>query len=191
MRILTRIIAKLRRTRPAPPRLSVVLGSITGQPVDAIVNAAKTTLMGGGGVDGAIHWAGGPTILEECREIRALIFPDGLPAGQAVATGAGNLPAEWVIHTVGPIYDTKIDQAATLRSCYTESLAVADQLGARTVAFPLISSGVYGWPIDDAIVQAVAAIRTARTSVEQVRLVLYDVNTYKLAKAIVAEEQTQ
>lgn len=166
------------------PRIQLVLGDITTQEVDAIVNAAKTTLLGGGGVDGAIHRAGGSTILAECREIRALTYPNGLPAGQAVATGAGKLPAEWVIHTVGPMYDSKINRAAVLRSCYTTSLACADLLGARTVAFPLISSGVYGWPTEDAIVQALRAIRSTHTRVQTVRLVVFDEATFKLAMAV-------
>lgn len=125
-------------------------GDITAVHADAIVTAANSGLLGGGGVDGAIHRVGGPSILAECREIRATTHPDGLPAGQAVATGAGDLPARWVIHTVGPVWSATEDRSATLASCYRESLRVARRLGARSVAFPAISAGVYGWPIADA-----------------------------------------
>src|SRR5947207_10760395 len=113
------------------------------QAVDAIVNAANSSLLGGGGVDGAIHRAGGPEILVECRRIRAERYPDGLPTGQAVATTGGDLPARWVIHTVGPVYARHDDPAPLLASCHVESLRVADEVGARTVAFPAISTGIY------------------------------------------------
>ena len=122
-------------------------------------------------MDGAIHRKGGPAILAECRALRAARYADGLPAGDAVATTAGELPARWVIHTVGPVW-TPVDLSATLRSCYTRSLAVADELGAATVAFPLISAGAYGWPLDDAVRQALDALRGADTTVEESRLVL-------------------
>jgi O-acetyl-ADP-ribose deacetylase len=125
-------------------------GDITEVRADAIVNAANSSLLGGGGVDGAIHRRGGPEILRACEELRATTLPDGLPAGQAVATTAGRLPARWVIHTVGPVYSTREDRSGTLASCYRESLKVAEELGAHTVAFPAISTGVYGWPKDDA-----------------------------------------
>jgi O-acetyl-ADP-ribose deacetylase (regulator of RNase III) len=171
------------RHRPAL-RIEVVIGDITTQRVDVIVNAAKSSLLGGGGVDGAIHQAGGPAILRECRDLRARQYPGGLPAGQAALTGAGRLPAEHVIHTVGPMYDPFVDQSAILRSCYTESLARADEVGARTAAFPLISAGVYGWPKDDAVRQALAALRTASTRVKTVRLVMFDEGTYRTALAV-------
>ena len=150
-------------------------GNITQQEVDAIVNAANSSLMGGGGVDGAIHRAGGPAILEECREIRRSRYPDGLPTGQAVATTAGNLPARWVIHTVGPIYGEVDDPARLLASCHTESLRVADELGAGTVAFPAISTGVYGYPLGEAAEVAIGAVRAAErsVSVKEVRFVLF------------------
>ena len=154
-------------------RIELVEGDITAQAVDAIVNAANSSLLGGGGVDGAIHRRGGPEILAACRELRSTRHPDGLPAGEAVATTAGRLPARWVIHTVGPVYDRSRDLSAILRSCYERSLAVADELGAATVAFPLISSGAFGWPLDDAVRQALAALRGAETSVEEARLVLF------------------
>src|SRR5512133_3771386 len=123
-------------------RVGLVTGDITEQEVDAIVNAANSSLLGGGGVDGAIHRKGGPEILAECRDLRATDFRDGLPTGQAVATTAGRLPARWVIHTVGPVYAASEDRSAVLASCYAESLRVADELGAKTVAFPAVSAGI-------------------------------------------------
>jgi O-acetyl-ADP-ribose deacetylase (regulator of RNase III) len=155
--------------------LRAVRGDLTQADVDVIVNAANPALLGGGGVDGAIHAAGGPAILAECRTITARL-PDGrLPRGQAVATTAGRLPARWVVHTAGPIWSATRDHSAVLRSCYTESLRVADGLGARTVAFPAISAGVYGWPLEDAARQAVAGVRAASVQhVQEVRFVLFD-----------------
>ncbi|WP_450104129.1 O-acetyl-ADP-ribose deacetylase [Rhodococcus triatomae] len=157
--------------------VEVVRGDITTLRVDVIVNAANSSLLGGGGVDGAIHRAGGPRILAECRQLRATTLPDGLAAGAAVATTAGELPARWVVHTVGPRYSNAEDRSATLRAAYTRSLAVADGLGARSIAFPLISSGSYGWPREDAIRQAVDAVRGAETAVERIVLVAYDAAT--------------
>jgi O-acetyl-ADP-ribose deacetylase len=148
-------------------------GDLTTQDVDAIVNAANRSLLGGGGVDGAIHRAGGPSILAECREIRRTTFPDGLPTGRAVATRAGDLPARWVIHTVGPVYTASGDPPGELASCHTESLRVADELGARTVAFPAISTGAFGYPLEEAAAVAVRAVRDADTRVEEVRFVLF------------------
>ncbi|KAA0022422.1 O-acetyl-ADP-ribose deacetylase [Antrihabitans cavernicola] len=153
--------------------IEVVLGDITTVAVDAIVNAANSGLLGGGGVDGAIHRAGGPEILAACRQLRATRLPDGLPTGDAVATTAGTLPATWVIHTVGPVYSRDEDRSALLRSAYSRSLAVADELGARTVAFPLVSAGVYGWPADDAVHQAVTAVRSSDTKVTTVTFVAF------------------
>ena len=141
-----------------------------------MVNAANSSLLGGGGVDGAIHRAGGPAIIDECRALRATALPDGLPAGHAVATTAGLLPARWVIHTVGPVYSTREDRSAVLDSCYRRSLAVARELGARSVGFPAVSAGVYGWPMDDAARIAVAAVRDELAdagSPETVRFVLF------------------
>jgi O-acetyl-ADP-ribose deacetylase len=154
-------------------------GDITRQDVDAIVNAANSSLMGGGGVDGAIHRAGGPAILEECKRVRAEQFPDGLPTGRAVATTAGELPARWVIHTVGPVYAKSEDRSHLLASCHRESLKVADELGARTLAFPAISTGVYGYPLDKAAPVAVEAVRQAATGVEEVRFVLFGRDAYE------------
>ena len=142
-------------------------GDITREAVDAVVNAANSTLLGGGGVDGAIHRAGGPRILDECRRLRETSLPDGLPAGQAVATTAGDLPARWVVHTVGPVHSTREDRSATLASCYRESLREAARLGARSVAFPAISAGVYGWPMDDAARIAVQTIRNSAAEVAE------------------------
>jgi O-acetyl-ADP-ribose deacetylase len=155
------------------PEIVAVEGDLTTQEVDAIVNAANSTLLGGGGVDGAIHRAGGPSILAECREIRRTTFPDGLPTGRAVATGGGNLPARWVIHTVGPVYAASADPAGELASCHTGSLRVADEIGVRTVAFPAISTGVFGYPVEEAAGVAIAAVRGAGSEVEEVRFVLF------------------
>ncbi|NRQ33180.1 O-acetyl-ADP-ribose deacetylase [Nonomuraea sp. NN258] len=158
--------------------ITLVQGDITEQQADAIVNAANSSLLGGGGVDGAIHRRGGPRILQECRQLRASHYGKGLPTGQAVATTAGELPATWVIHTVGPVYSTSDDRSHLLASCYTESLRVADSLGARTVAFPAISTGVYGWPMADAARIAFEAVRRAETSVTELRFVLFDRAAY-------------
>ncbi|MEU1720602.1 O-acetyl-ADP-ribose deacetylase [Nonomuraea sp. NPDC005692] len=160
--------------------VTLVQGDITEQRADAIVNAANSSLLGGGGVDGAIHRRGGPEILEECRRLRAGHYGKGLPTGRAVATTAGLLPARWVIHTVGPVYSRSQDRSELLAACHQESLRVADELGARTVAFPAISTGVYGWPLDDAARIAVAAVRAARTSVDEVRFVLFDTAAYEV-----------
>ncbi|RCG31771.1 O-acetyl-ADP-ribose deacetylase [Sphaerisporangium album] len=158
--------------------ITLVRGDITEQAVDAIVNAANSSLLGGGGVDGAIHRRGGPQILEECRVLRASRYGGGLPTGQAVATTAGRLPARWVIHTVGPVYARKEDRSSLLASCYTESLKVADELGAATVAFPAVSTGVYGWPMDDGARIALSAVRGASTRVAEARFVLFDATAY-------------
>jgi O-acetyl-ADP-ribose deacetylase len=156
------------------PRIVLVEGDITEQHVDAIVNAANATLLGGGGVDGAIHRRGGPSILEACLRIRSTEWPDGLPTGRAVATTGGDLPARWVIHTVGPVYEREEDPVTLLSSCHTESVRIADELEAARIAFPAISTGVYGYPIDEAARVAVEAVRTADTSVREVRFVLFD-----------------
>jgi len=167
-------------------RIELVEGDITRQEVDAIVNPANGSLMGGGGVDGAIHYRGGPEIIAECHQIRQTRYPKGLPTGEAVATTAGRLPARWVIHTVGPIWHEQEDRSALLRSCYTSSLTVADELGARTVAFPLISAGIFGWPLEDAVRQALSAIQTAETTVDEVRLVLFGQPTFETAQRVAA-----
>ncbi|MGW1744374.1 O-acetyl-ADP-ribose deacetylase [Streptomyces sp. NPDC002092] len=161
------------------PTITLAKGDITRESADAIVNAANSSLLGGGGVDGAIHRRGGPAILEECRKLRASQYGKGLPTGQAVATTAGDLDARWVIHTVGPVWSSTEDRSALLASCYRESLGVADELGARTVAFPAISTGVYRWPMEDAARIAVEAVLNTSTDVEEVRFVLFDDRAYE------------
>ncbi|MGW2661520.1 O-acetyl-ADP-ribose deacetylase [Nocardia tengchongensis] len=158
--------------------LVLVRGDITEQDVDAVVNAANSSLLGGGGVDGAIHRKGGPAILAACRELRASHYGKGLATGQAVATTGGNLPARWVIHTVGPVWSAQDDRSVLLASCYRESLRVADELGARTVAFPAISTGIFGWPMDDGARIAIEAVRAADTAVREVRFVLFSQGAY-------------
>ncbi|MFH9965624.1 O-acetyl-ADP-ribose deacetylase [Streptomyces mirabilis] len=159
--------------------ITLVQGDITRQSADAIVNAANSSLLGGGGVDGAIHRRGGPAILADCRRLRASQYGKGLPTGQAVATTAGELDARWVIHTIGPVFSREEDRSELLASCYRESLKVADELGARTVAFPAVSAGIYGWPMDDAARIAVETVRATRTAVEEVTFVLFDEPAYE------------
>ncbi|GAA3573248.1 O-acetyl-ADP-ribose deacetylase [Microlunatus spumicola] len=165
------------------PGITLVLGDLTTQDVDAIVNAANHTILGGGGVDGAIHRAAGPKLLEACRRVRKTTFREGLPTGEAVATTAGDLPARWVIHTVGPTWAKTIDKSDLLASCHTRSLAVADEVGARTVAFPAISTGAYRWPMDDAARIALATVAAATTEVAEVRFVLRDQKAYDVFAA--------
>jgi O-acetyl-ADP-ribose deacetylase (regulator of RNase III) len=163
--------------------ITLVRGDITEQQVDAVVNAANSSLMGGGGVDGAIHRRGGPEILQACRDLRAARYGKGLPTGQAVATTAGRLPARWVVHTVGPVHSTTEDRSHLLASCYRESLRVASSLGAATAAFPAISTGIYGWPLDDGARVALRTVRAAGTLVEEVRFVLFDEPAYAAFQA--------
>lgn len=160
------------------PRITVVAGDITDQQVDAVVNAANSWLLGGVGVDGAIHRKGGPEILAECRKLRATRYVRGLPTGQAVATTAGNLPSRWVIHTVGPVYSVAEDRSSLLASCYRESLRAADELGAETIAFPAISAGTYRWPTEAAARIAVETVRATPTQVSEVRFVLFTPQVY-------------
>jgi O-acetyl-ADP-ribose deacetylase (regulator of RNase III) len=159
------------------------LGDITHQAVDAIVNAANSLLAPGSGVAGAIHDAGGPEIYAECRRIIEQRYPDGLPPGEAVATTAGLLQARWVIHTVGPVYKGTPDDADILRRCHLSCLRVADELGAETVAFPAISTGVYGYPAYAAAPVALDALTTATTQVSAVTLVLFDERTLDAYRA--------
>ena len=166
--------------------IELVRGDITRQAVDAVVNAANSSLLGGGGVDGAIHRAGGPRILEECKALRSERFKDGLPTGEAVATTAGNLPAKWVIHTVGPVYVKYQDRAGLLASCHTASLRVADELEATSVAFPAISTGVYGYPLKEAAPVAVQAVRSADTNVAHVLFVLFEERSYRAFQSALA-----
>jgi O-acetyl-ADP-ribose deacetylase (regulator of RNase III) len=160
-------------------RLTVVQGDITTQEVDAVVNAANRAMRGGGGVDGAIHRAGGPAVLADC--VRR--FPQGLATGQAGWTTAGEMPARWVIHVVGPNYGRGERDRSLLTSCYANALGVADELGALSVAFPLVSAGVYRWPKQDAIAAAVDTLRATSTQVEEARMVAFDRATYDLVRA--------
>jgi len=154
--------------------IDAVLGDLTTEPADALVNAANSSLLGGGGVDGALHAAAGPALLAACRKVRAEQWPDGLPVGDAVATPAGALPARWVIHTVGPNRNAGQADERLLASCYTRSLDVAEQLGARIVAFPAVGAGVYGWDAQTAARVAVGAVAAhPRTGIERVRFVLF------------------
>ena len=160
-------------------RVHVLVGDITSQQVDAIVNAANHTLLGGGGVDGAIHRRGGSRILEECRKLRESRFPQGLPAGQAVITSAGNLPAKYVVHTVGPIVRGGAPDSALLAACYRNSLALASEHHLRSIAFPAISTGAYGYPREQAAPVVSSAIESflAESSVPyEVRLVFFDLS---------------
>jgi O-acetyl-ADP-ribose deacetylase (regulator of RNase III) len=159
-------------------KITFVQGDITEQDVDAIVNAANHSLLGGGGVDGAIHRRGGPEILAECQKLREDTYPDGLPTGQAVATSAGRLKARWVIHTVGPTYAESKDKSQLLADCFRNSLKIADELDAGTVAFPAISTGVYRWPVDDAARIALETVRASESRVDEVRFVLFDQRAY-------------
>jgi O-acetyl-ADP-ribose deacetylase (regulator of RNase III) len=153
--------------------IQLIQGDLTAQRVDVIVNAANSSLLGGGGVDGAIHRAGGPSILAECRTIRRERLPGGLPTGQAVATGAGALPARWVVHVVGPVWSPGTDTSDLLASCHREALRVAGELGAASIAFPAISTGVYRYPLDEAARVAIRTVRAAETSLAEIRFVLF------------------
>ena len=158
-------------------RVRVIVGDITRETVGAIVNAANSTLLGGGGVDGAIHLAGGPTILEQCREIRRTVYPKGLPTGQAVITDAGRLPAQYVIHTVGPIYGThRGREPELLAACYRNSLRLAAKHSLSSIAFPAISTGVYDYPRADAAMVASQAIQeflAADDLLREIRMVFF------------------
>lgn len=160
-------------------QVTVTQGDITAQQVDAVVNAANRAMRGGGGVDGAIHRAGGRAVLEDCRRR----FPHGLATGDAGWTTAGAMAARWVIHVVGPNRTAGETDRGLLASCYARALEVADELGARTVAFPLVSAGVYGWPKDDAIACALEVFEAARVQVEEARLVAFDSSTYERIRA--------
>jgi O-acetyl-ADP-ribose deacetylase len=162
-------------------RITVVEGDITRQEVDAVVNAANNAMRGGGGVDGAIHRAGGRAILEDC----IARFPQGLETGDAGWTTGGNLPARWVIHVVGPNYRAGERDRSLLTSCYSRALGVADELGARSVAFPLVSAGIYGWPFDDAVAAAVSTLRETPTRVEEARMVAFGPEAYDALVAVV------
>ncbi|MEU7576882.1 O-acetyl-ADP-ribose deacetylase [Streptomyces sp. NPDC041068] len=170
--------------------ITLVQGDITEQRADAIVNAANSSLLGGGGVDGAIHRKGGPDILSDCRRLRASHYGKGLATGAAVATTAGRLAAEHVIHTVGPVWSATEDRSELLVSCHREALRVAAELGARTVAFPAISTGIYRWPLDDAARIAVRTVRQAADPAlfDEVRFVLFGKDAHDAFAAAVAEK---
>jgi len=163
--------------------ITVVQGDITAQQVDAVVNAANNRMRGGGGVDGAIHRAGGSEVMDDCKAR----FPNGLASGDAGWTTAGRMPARWVIHVVGPNHSIGQTDRSLLTSCYSRALEVADELGARTIAFPLVSAGVYGWPKDDAIAAAIETLRAAGTEVEEARIVAFDAATYDMIAAALAD----
>ena len=156
--------------------IEVVEGDITQQDVDAVVNAANRAMRGGAGVDGAIHRAGGPAVLEDCRRR----FPHGLATGDAGWTTAGEMTAHWVIHVVGPNRNAGETDRGLLTSCYRRALEVADELGARSIAFPLISAGAYGWPKEDAADAAFETLRATPTAVERARLVAFGRAAYEL-----------
>jgi O-acetyl-ADP-ribose deacetylase (regulator of RNase III) len=163
----------------AGARIEVVVGDLTKQDVDAVVNAANSTLRGGGGVDGAIHAAAGPRLREECNRIRDTTHPEGLPVGEAVVTGAGDLGARWVVHTVGPNRRRGQSDPALLAAAFTSALRAAAGAGARSVAFPAISAGAFGWEMSDVAAIAVGAVREVLAAgdapdVAEVRFVLVD-----------------
>ncbi|WP_370943385.1 O-acetyl-ADP-ribose deacetylase [Amycolatopsis sp. cg5] len=163
------------------PDMEFVIGDITEQNVDVVVNAANSSLLGGGGVDGAIHRKGGPEILAACRDLRAGHYGRGLKTGQAVATTAGKLPAKWVVHTVGPVWSSTEDRSELLADCHRNALRVAAELGARSVAFPAISTGIYRWPVESAAAIAlttVADFLEKTPAITTVRFVLFDQRTY-------------
>lgn len=159
-------------------RITALSGDLTAEAVDAVVNAANSSLLGGGGVDGAIHAAAGPELLAQCRQVRAEQYPGSLPVGAAVATGAGDMPARWVIHTVGPNRHKGEDDPALLAACFTSSLTEAVRIGASAVAFPAISAGVFGWAAQEVARVGIAAVREFLSgpdgaAIEQVRFVVF------------------
>jgi O-acetyl-ADP-ribose deacetylase (regulator of RNase III) len=164
-------------------RVRVLVGDITSQRVGAIVNAANSTLLGGGGVDGAIHRVGGPQILRECEEIRRTTYPNGLPTGEVVITSAGNLPSQYVIHTVGPIYGRSPEQATLLAACYKNSLDLAHKHSLLSIAFPSISTGAFGYPKHEAASISSTAIRDwlgKNDTLRDVRLVFFQENDARM-----------
>jgi O-acetyl-ADP-ribose deacetylase (regulator of RNase III) len=173
-------------------KLELLVGDITRLDVDAIVNAANSSLLGGGGVDGAIHRAAGPGLLAECRELRRTRLPDGLPTGRAVLTGGHRLPARHVIHTVGPVYDAVPDPAGLLAEAYRSSLALAEQHGLRSIAFPAVSTGVYGYPRQDAaaVVRDVLA-RFPFRSLERVVLCFFAAEDRAIAERVLGATPPQ
>jgi O-acetyl-ADP-ribose deacetylase len=168
------------------PRIALVLGDITRQDVDAIVNAANSALRPGGGVDGAIARAAGAEALADRERVIRERGDPPLPTGQAVATIGGALAARWIIHTAGPIYSGSPEDARLLTSCHVECLRVADDLGVRTIAFPAISTGIYGYPLGEAAAVAIGAIGSTTTAVEEVRFVLFDEGALAAFRAALA-----
>lgn len=173
--------------------LQAVQGDITTEHVDAIVNAANSSLLGGGGVDGAIHAAAGPALLEECRTVRREQYPQGLPVGAAVATGAGRLPARYVIHTVGPNRHAGEVDPALLRSCFVSSMREAVRVGARSIAFPAVSAGVYGWDVEQVADLAVGAVAGCpeRSRLDLVRFVLFGPAAYRAFEAALGRSDAE
>ncbi len=170
--------------------IEAVRGDLTTEHVDVIVNAANSSLLGGGGVDGAIHAAAGPALLRECRELRRTSLPAGLGVGDAVATGAGDLPCRWVVHTVGPNRRAGQTDPALLASCFARSLAVAREVGARTVAFPAVSAGVYGWDVGEVARVAVHTVQAecaAEDGIDLVRFVLFSDTSLAAFQAALAD----
>ncbi|MDR1430534.1 MAG: O-acetyl-ADP-ribose deacetylase [Propionibacteriaceae bacterium] len=165
-------------------RIELVSGDITRETTDAIVNAANSSLLGGGGVDGAIHKAAGPGLLAECQELRRTALPRGLPVGRAVATNAYLLACKWVIHTVGPNWHVGQRDKALIRSCFTESLRAGDELGAKSISFPAISAGVYGWTPAAVAKAAQKALAEAETNIELARFVLFTQQTLSTFQAV-------
>jgi O-acetyl-ADP-ribose deacetylase len=178
------------RTRIGGCAITLEQGDLTAAVVDAIVNAANHSLLGGGGVDGAIHRKGGPEILAACRRIRAEEWPEGLPTGRAVITAGGNLPARHVIHTVGPVYSGNPEVPRLLAACHESSLTLARAHGLRTVAFPAISTGVYGYPLAEAAPIALDATAEHLSrhpgTLDEVRFVLFDAAAYAAFEAALA-----
>lgn len=168
-------------------RIELVRGDITERRFDVIVNAANTWLIPGGGVDGAIHRAGGPSIMEACKRTILDKYPGGLRVGQAVATTAGKLPAKWVIHAVGPIYSKQVDRSEQLITAYRSCLRVADEVGAKTIAFPAISTGTYAYPPEDAARLAIEALQYAKTNVEIAEFVLLDIVVFDAFSRVMFE----
>lgn len=167
--------------------ITLRLGDITAQDVDAVVNAANPMLAPGGGVCGAIFRAAGPGVFDDAQEIRHRRFPSGVPAGEAVVTGGGRMKARFVVHAVGPVYQAGLDRSQALRSAYRRSMAEAAAAGARTIAFPAISAGIYGWPTDDAARQAVAGVRESTADLDEVRFVLFSQQTYDAFAAALSD----
>ena len=171
------------------PRILLVQGDITRQDVDAVVNAANDALLPGGGVDGAITRAAGAEALAEREQLIRERGRPPLPTGTAVATTGGELAARWIIHTAGPVYSGTPEDARLLAACHTSALRVADELGARTIAFPAISTGVYGYPVEEAAPIAIAAVAGSETAVEEVRFVLFDERAHDAFRHALAGRQ--